>query len=125
MNVELPRNKFEIGNMATDLMNITIQICNKNEDKKTTRFPRLLYSSYVNLMVKTSIEIHADICNANEELHKSSERREYQKRAKAKLVHLTSLIAIAYENKWISEKQYTRWQGLATNLMWKVVKWSS
>lgn len=32
---------FAIGNMATDLVEMTLQICNKQEDK-TLRFPKIL-----------------------------------------------------------------------------------
>lgn len=37
---------FVIGNMATDLVEMTLQICNKQEDK-TLRFPKVMYSSYI------------------------------------------------------------------------------
>lgn len=47
---------FRLGNMATDLVDYTLELCNKNEDG-TLRFPKRMYDSYVTHIVNLSLGI--------------------------------------------------------------------
>ena len=46
---------FRLGNMATDLAEYTLDMCNKNEDG-TLRFPQRMYESYVKRIIQSYIE---------------------------------------------------------------------
>lgn len=47
---------FAIGNMADDLVKLTLELCGKTEEK-TPRFPRLFYPSYVTRIIDTALDI--------------------------------------------------------------------
>lgn len=68
---------FVLGNMADDLVNITIELTGKKEDK-TPRFPRYIYDSYVTRMMNITLDIQADIILSNE-LYSGRERQQMQK----------------------------------------------
>jgi hypothetical protein len=67
---------FKLGNMTTELVDYTIGLCNKDENK-TPRFPQRLYNSYVSKIVTLSIEILEGIfvTNAIRDTVKSKEIR--------------------------------------------------
>ena len=47
---------FLLGNMADDLLSLTLDLC-RRKDSSTPRFPRLLYDSYVNQIIQAAILI--------------------------------------------------------------------
>ena len=47
---------FLLGNMADDLLSLTLDLCGR-KDSSTPRFPRLLYDSYVNQIIQAAILI--------------------------------------------------------------------
>ena len=112
---------FVLGNMSRDLMNISFELCNKAEDGKP-RFPKLL-QRYSDLIIEISISINRNICIANSFRNTDTQRTKYQNLAKGDLVHLSHLIDVAFQNKWISEKQHKRWLGLCSNTYWKLINW--
>ena len=56
---------FEIGNLADDLVFVTLEICGKAEDKNP-RFPRLFYPTFVERIIKDALDIHEKVFEANE-----------------------------------------------------------
>lgn len=121
MQEKSEQDKFVVGNIASDLMDKVIVLCAKDQ-RKTTKFPKVLYQSYVNAMVNTALSIHKDVCLANASRDKTV-RFEHQNSAQAKLLHLMSLMDIALNHKWISDKQNDSFQKLANNLYWKIYNW--
>ena len=113
---------FVIGNMATDLVEMTLQICNKQEDK-TLRFPKVMYSSYVAELVNLALEIQKLVCVANSIRNDKAKRQLLQENAIGNCVCLEKDILLALKRGWISEKQFTRWQKLICNLHWKLFNW--
>lgn len=99
---------FKIGNLATDLVAYTLDICNK-QDEGTPRFPQKYYDSYVTEIVKSAIQIHKNVCYANAVKLDALRRIARQEEAQAECVNLEHLILIAYDKGWISEKQHTTW----------------
>lgn len=117
----LSSRDFVIGNMADDLVNLTIKMCGKKDDNKP-RFPKNLYDSFVSRIYQTVFDIHEFIFIANET--RPGERRvEFQKSAASKCVYLNHLIRICTDNGWISEKQRNTWQKLVSAIKWKIVAW--
>ena len=112
---------FGLGNMADDLVSLTLELCGKAEDNKP-RFPRLFYPSYVDRIVNTALDVQELIIEANE-IRRGDTRRAAQQQAAAKCVYLNHLIRIAHERGYISEKQRDRWQKLVTAIKWATVKW--
>lgn len=55
---------FRLGNMATELVDYTLELCNKNEDG-TLRFPKRMYESYVTCIVNLSLDILKEIFATN------------------------------------------------------------
>ena len=112
---------FTIGNDSKDLMLYTLKICKNSDDSKKSRFPKTL-TRYVDLLIETSIYIHRSICLANAE-RDTSIRKKYIAEAKGYCVHLSHLIDIAYNGKWISEKQHDTWLGINNKVYWKIIHW--
>lgn len=112
---------FAIGNMTDDLVDTTLELCGKDENK-TLRFPKVLYSSYVKRIVETALDIQELVWEANE-IAIGEMRATAQKTASAKCVYLNHLIRIAYRRGWISDKQRNRWQALATKIKFAIVSW--
>ena len=115
------RKDFALGNMADDLVDLTLELCGKAEDR-TPRFPRLFYPSYVNMLVSTALDVQELIIEANE-IRIGDKRLEAQQRAAAKCVYLNHLTRIAHKRGYISEKQRDRWQKLTTAIKWATVRW--
>ena len=112
---------FAIGNMADDLLNLTLELCGKDGEKRP-RFPKVFYRNYVHIMVTTALAIQECVFEANE-IAMGEMRKEYQKKAAVKCTYLNHLVRVAHERGYISEKQRDRWQKLITALKWSVVKW--
>lgn len=112
---------FAIGNMADDLVKLTLELCGKTEEK-TPRFPRLFYPSYVTRIIDTALDIQENIFEANE-IRIGAERLGCQRTATEKCVYLNHLVRVANELGYISEKQRDRWQKLTTSLKWGIVAW--
>lgn len=121
MSEQLQHN-FVLGNMATDLVAMSLNMCGKDDDKNP-RFPRLLYSSYVKNIINTSLKIHEYLCVANGITKGKPERTKYQKAVMSECVHLEALIGIALNNRWISQKQHDRWTKLVTDIHWRTYNW--
>ena len=114
---------FRIGNLADDLLCLTLELCGK-DTAHTPRFPARFYDSLVKTIIGAALEIHEDVFLANEDREIGyGERRRLKARAEAKCVHLNHLIRVSEERGWISEKQCERWQGLVTNLRWMIYNW--
>ena len=86
---------FAIGNMVDDLVDVTLELCGKTEEK-TPRFPRLFYPSYVKRIVETALDIQELVWEANE-IAAGETRAKAQKTAAAKCVYLNHLIRIAHK----------------------------
>lgn len=114
---------FSIGNLADDMLETTLELCGKDENK-TLRFPRVFYDSYVARIINTALDAHENIFSANG-TPLGEKRTEFQQTAARKLRYMNHLIRVAFNRGWISEKQRNRWQELCTRLMWGVVKWSN
>ena len=112
---------FMLGNMADDLVSITIELTGKKEDR-TPRFPRYIYDSYVTRMMNIALDIQADIVLSNE-LYSGHERQQMQKDAMAKCVLLEHYVRLAESRGWISEKQRVRWLTLVNSVKFKTRNW--
>lgn len=112
---------FEIGNLADDLVFVTLEICGKSEDKNP-RFPRLFYPTFVDRIIKDALDIHEKVFEANERLRDDG-RESAQRDAECKCVALNHLIRVAFERGYISEKQRDRWQKLVTALRFSIRRW--
>lgn len=109
--------------MADDLLDLTLELCNKDA-AHNPRFPARLYDSYVTRTVNTALDVLEYIVLANEDREGSlPDRRRLQSRAEAKCVLLNHLIRSALRHRWISDKQHDRWAGLTTALRWAVYNW--
>lgn len=115
------RKDFALGNMADDLLELTLTMCGKDEHK-TPRFPVLLYNGYVSEIISAAVTIHKDIIMANE-MRLGENRIAKQQEAAATCVWLNHLIRAATYKGWISEKQRDRWQGLVSAVKFKVINW--
>lgn len=71
---------FVLGNMATDLVDLTLQFCNK-QDGKPPRFPKNMYESFVTQIVNLALGIQHKVCVANAKHSNSSKRLELQEDA--------------------------------------------
>lgn len=114
---------FVLGNMATDLVDLTLQFCNK-QDGKPPRFPKNMYESFVTQIVNLALGIQHKVCVANAKHSNSTKRLELQEDAIGDCVCLEKDIMSAYRRGWISEKQLTKWQALICNLHWKLFNWA-
>lgn len=115
---------FKIGNMATALVDYTLDICNKKDDG-TPRFPAKYYDSYVTELVRSAVALHKSVCYANAVRLDAHRRSIRQENAVAECVNLEHLILIAYDHGWISDKQHSRWQNQICNLHYMIIKWMS
>lgn len=116
------KEDFAIGNLADEMLDTTLELCGKDENK-TPRFPKLLYPSYVDRIVNTALDAHEYIFSANG-TRLGEKREEFQQMAARKLQYMNHLIRVAAMRGWISDRQCDRWQKICTKLMWAVVKWS-
>lgn len=117
----MAKKEFGLGNMADDLVSLTLELCGKADDRNP-RFPRLFYPSFVTRTINTALDIQELIIEANE-IRIGEARRTAQQQATAKCVYLNHLARIAYERGYISEKQRDRWQKLTTAIKWATVHW--
>lgn len=61
----MPKKDFKLGNMADDLVNLSIEMCGKADDQNP-RFPRLLYPTYVDRLMTTALDIQELLIESNE-----------------------------------------------------------
>lgn len=115
---------FKLGNMATALVDYTLDLCGKDDDK-TLRFPSRLYDSYVSELVRSALSIHKEICYANSVRNDVSRRKQSQEKAVGEAVNLEHLILSAYRKGWISSKQHTTWQRKICDLHFGIINWMS
>lgn len=115
--------EFVLANMADDLVDLTLQLCGKVEDR-TPRFPRLFYGNYVNRLINKACNIQEYIIEANE-FPKGEIRKELQIKARAECVSLNHLIRISWQKGWISEKQRDTWQKLTVAIKFSIIRWIS
>lgn len=115
------RKDFALASMADDLLELTLTMCGKDENK-TPRFPSLLYDGYVSEILGAAVTIHKDIIMANE-MQIGDNRTAKQQEAAATCVWLNHLIRTAANKGWISEKQRDRWQGLVSAVKFKIINW--
>lgn len=125
---------FLIGQIADDLVVLTIEMCGKdvsakrlrqvNPSHKTEnpRFPFYLRDNYVQRILNTALDVQEYIYEANGSRNNAN-RKSFQERASSKCEYLLHLERIAYDKGWISEKQYARWSKLTAKLKWKIVDW--
>ena len=143
MPVSSPPDKFLIGLMADDLVDLTITSCDRRESyaqkearklaqrngqpvekPKTPKFPAFLYDTYVDRMITAALDIQEAVLVANEAYQKyETGRKENATMAMAKCVQLNHLVRIAANKGWFSEKERDRLQDLITNLRWKIFHW--
>jgi hypothetical protein len=113
---------FVIGNIATDLVELTLDLCNKDENH-TPRFPKRMYDSYIKRIMDLTLDIQCDVCEANSIKIDRSHRCELQEDALGKCVSLEKLVFVTFKKGWISEKQLIKWTELICNLHWKIYNW--
>ena len=121
-NNQVIDNDFRVGNMSTELLEYTLDICNKDENKRP-RFPERLYSSYVHEMISLSVGILEDVFFANAIRYKPVQRIEKKEQALGKLTALAKLIFIAFKKGWISDEQHTAWQKKVVPLYYIILRW--
>lgn len=56
---------FRLGNMCDDLVDLTIEMCGKDEDK-CPRFPKWSYATLVDRIMITALDIQEQVIEANE-----------------------------------------------------------
>lgn len=112
---------FRLGNLATDLVDYTIFLCNKDETKNP-RFPQRMYSSYVMQMVNLALDIEEKIFAANESRN-PEKRQECREVVLGKCCTLAKLAFIAYERGWISDRLSTAWQKKINAVYFLTLKW--
>lgn len=112
---------FLLGLMCDDLVELSVQMCGTKQDK-CTRFPKYLYPTYVDRILKTALDIQSNVFIANG-CQIGEYRLGLQKDAVAKCTYLNHLIRISAHNGWISEKQRDRWQSLCTKTGYKILNW--
>lgn len=112
---------FAIGNMADDVVSLTLNLCGKDE-MKTLRFPKVFYANYVDRIVRTALDIQKLVFEANG-IKRGEYRLELQQEAASLCVYLNHLIRIAFDHGWISEKQRERWQKAVISMQWAIVRW--
>lgn len=52
----MAKKEFGLGNMADDLVSLTLELCGKADDRNP-RFPRLFYPSFVTRTINTALDI--------------------------------------------------------------------
>ena len=107
--------------MCDSLVDLSIELCGKNEDK-CPRFPKWSYTSLVERIMNTALDIQEGVIESNE-FRLGETRATAQKTAAAKCVYLNHLVRIAWQRGYISPKQHDRWARLITNIKWKIVNW--
>lgn len=112
---------FKLGNMADDLLCLTLDLCGR-DDNHNPRFPLMFYPSLVTQIVNVTLEIQQSVILANEEYF-GVERLNAQKKTAARCKLLNHLIRVMKERGYISDKQRDRWQSLVTSIYWACKRW--
>lgn len=114
------RPDFKIGQMCDDLVGIIIDM---TKPGKCSSFPKILRNNYVDSMIETALAIQKDAYVANE-MRNSEKRTDIQVELIGLCVYLNHLLRIAYDKKWISDKQRDRSQRLTTSIKFAATKWA-
>lgn len=114
---------FIIGNLATDLIDLTIKMCVRDSKSKTYRFPVVLYPSYVKDLMTSAVNIHRYVCDANSLEVSDPERNKQRRRAMGECAHISGMVFSCLKKGWISEKQHDTWQKLIGSIFWKLRAW--
>lgn len=113
---------FRLGNMATELVEYTLALCNK-DDNGSPRFPKRMYGSYVKRIVDLSLDILQEIFETNAVRNNSAIRKEHRESILGKSGAMSKLVFIAYKKGWISDKQNTTWQKKINSIYFVVLRW--
>lgn len=113
---------FRLGNMATDLVEFTLDMCNKNENG-TLRFPRRMYESYVKRIVDLSLDILQGIFEVNAVRNDMQTRKKRRELIVGRCAAMAKLAFVAYKKGWISDKQNTKWQKKINAIYYIVLRW--
>ena len=72
-------SNFVVGNMADDVVKITLELCGKDENK-TLRFPKVFYDNYVQRIIMIALNIQQLVYEANG-IQRGEYRSEKQRQA--------------------------------------------
>lgn len=114
---------FRLGNMATDLVEYTLAICNKDESGKP-RFPARLYDSYVKRITDLSLDIIQGIFVANAIRDDPARRKRTRESVIGSCGAMAKLVFLAHKREWISDKQNTVWQKKINGIYFVVLRWT-
>lgn len=112
---------FRLGNMAADLIEFTLDLCNKNEDG-TLRFPKRMYESYVKRIIDLSLDIMQGIYEVNAS-HDPEARNTRRESITGHCAAMAKLVFIAFKKGWISDKQNTNGQKKINAIYYIVLRW--
>lgn len=113
---------FRLGNMATDLLEYTLDLCNK-DSTKTPRFPERMYSSYVTRIVDLALDIVQEVFETNAIRGDSSSRKKRRELIIGKCGAMAKLVFISRKKGWISDKQNTAWMKKINAIYFVVLRW--
>ena len=113
---------FRLGNTAAELVDYTLELCNKNEDG-TLRFPKRMYESYVTCIVNLSLDILKEIFATNAIRDDETLRKRRREIILGKCASMAKLVFLAYKRGWISDKQNTTWQKKINSVYFVVSRW--
>lgn len=113
---------FRLGNMATDLVEFTLTMCNKDESGKP-RFPTRLYDSYVKRISDLSLDVIQSIFIANAVRDDPEKRKKIRESIIGNCGAMAKLVFLAYKKGWISDKQNTAWQKKINSIYFVVLRW--
>ena len=111
---------YNIAYSADKLLDYTLLICGKKEDK-TPRFPRLLYNSYVENIINEVCNVVRYVVLANE--NENDIRIEYIENVISSCIILNHYIRVAAKRGWISIKQNETWLEKINNVQTQAYKW--
>lgn len=113
---------FRLGNMAADLVDYTLELCNKDETG-TPRFPKRMYDSYVTCIVNLSLDILKEVFATNAVRNDTDVRKKHRERILGKCGAMAKLVFLAFKRGWISDKQNTAWQKKINSIYFVVLHW--
>ena len=113
---------FRLGNLAAELLEYTLDMCNKDVTG-TPRFPARLYDSYVNRIADLALDILSGIHAANAVRDDADIRKRHRESVLGKCGAMAKLVFIAFKKGWISDKQNTTWQKKINTVYFVAMKW--
>lgn len=111
---------YNIAYSADELLDYTLLICGKKEDK-TPRFPRLLYNSYVENIINEVCNVVRYVVLANE--NENDIRIEYIENIISSCIILNHYIRVAAKRGWISMKQNETWLEKINDIQTQAYRW--